>query len=93
MGAVAGGEAECGINVGFDLYYYLTGTKYYLEARPHRGLQLVGAVLPSMAAVYVRNDSDVQSVEDLRGQRILGRFNAQPAIGGSVTRYNGIGPF
>mgnify|MGYP000207780843 CR=1 FL=1 len=81
MAAVAGGEAECGINVGFDLVYYVTGRKYYLETGPHRSLQLVGAVLPSMAAMYVRNDSDVKSVGDLKGQRIPGRFNAQPAIG------------
>ena len=81
MAAVAGGEAECGINVGFDLHYYVTGTKYYQEEGPHRELQLVAAMLPSTAAIYVRNDSDVQSVEDLRGKRLPGRFNAQPSIG------------
>jgi len=32
--------------------------------------------------MYVRNDSDVKSVRDLKGLRIPGRFNAQPAIGG-----------
>ena len=81
MAAVAGGEAECGINVGFDLHYYVTGTKYYLEEGPHRELQLVAAMLPSTAAIYVRNDSDVQSIEDLKGKRLPGRFNAQPSIG------------
>lgn len=81
MAAVIGGEAECGINVAFDLYYYVTGSKYYLETGPNRGLQLVGAVLPSTAAMYVRNDSNFHSIEDLKGQRIPGRFNAQPAIG------------
>ena len=81
MAAVVGGEAECGINVGFDLHYYVTGTKHYLREGPHRRLQLVGAVLPSMVAMYVRNASHVQSIEDLKGLRVPGRFNAQPAIG------------
>jgi len=81
MAAVAGGEAECGINIGFDLHFYVTGTKYYRTTGAHPDLQLVGAILPSTAAMYVRVDSAVVAIDGLKGKRIPGRFNAQPAIG------------
>lgn len=81
MPAVAGGEADCGINVAFDLAYYVNGTAFYEVEGPHPDLQMVGAVLPSIVALYVKDDSPVQSIEDLSGLRVPGGLNAQLAIG------------
>ncbi len=81
MPAVAGGEAECGINIAYDLAYYVNGSTYYAKDGAHPGLRMVAAVLPSQLAMYVRKDSDINSVEDLRGKRVPSELNAQLAIG------------
>lgn len=79
--AVAGGEAECGLNVIFDVAYYVTGTAFYAGEGTHENLRLVAAILPSQVALYVRKDAPLQSVADLRGKRVPGGLNAQLAIG------------
>ena len=81
MPAVAGGEAECGINIAYDLAYYVNGSAYYAKDGAHPGLRMVAAVLPSQLAMYVRKDSDINSVADLRGKRVPSELNAQLAIG------------
>ena len=81
MPAVAGGEAECGINIAYDLSYYVNGTSYYSKDGAHPSLQMVAAVLPSQLAMYVRKDSDLTTVADLKGKRVPSELNAQLAIG------------
>lgn len=81
MPAVAGGEAECGINIAYDLSYYVNGTEYYAKDGAHPSLRMVAAVLPSQLAMYVRKDSDLNSVADLKGKRVPSDLNAQLAIG------------
>ncbi len=79
--AVAGGEAECGLNVIFDVAYYANGTAFYAGEGKHENLRLVAAILPSQVALYVRKDAPLQTVADLRGKRVPGGLNAQLAIG------------
>ncbi len=81
MPTVAGGEAECGINVAFDLAYYVNGTAYYANDGAHPSLRMVAAVLPSQLAMYVRKDSDIDTVAGLKGKRVPSELNAQLAIG------------
>lgn len=81
MPAVAGGEAECGINIAYDLSYYVNGTEYYAKDGAHPSLRMVAAVLPSQLAMYVRKDSDISSISDLKGKRVPSELNAQLAIG------------
>lgn len=81
MPPVAGGEAECGINTAYDVAYYVEGSHYYQAEGAHPALKMAGAVLPSLVAMYVKNDSPVQSISDLKGQRVPGGLNAQLAIG------------
>ncbi len=80
MPAVAGGEAECGIATAYDLAYYVGGGAYYEAEGSHPALRAVAAVLPSLVAIYVKADSDIESLSDLRGKRVPGELNAQPAI-------------
>jgi TRAP transporter TAXI family solute receptor len=81
MPPVVGGEADCGVNTAYDLAYYVNGSNYYSDEGKHENLRMVGAVLPSLVAMYVREDSEVQSIADLEGMRIPGGLNAQLAIG------------
>ncbi|MDR6263489.1 TAXI family TRAP transporter solute-binding subunit [Roseobacter sp. N2S] len=91
MPAVAGGEAECGINVAFDLAYFVNGTAYYEKDGAHPSLRMVAAVLPSQLAMYVRKDSDINSVADLKGKRVPSELNAQLAIGAVYETFLAVG--
>jgi uncharacterized protein len=81
MPAVAGGEAECGINIAYDLAYYVNGTEYYAKDGKHPNLRMVAAVLPSQLTMYAKKDSPISIVADLKGQRVPSGLNAQLAIG------------
>lgn len=93
MPPVAGGDAECGINVAYDLSYYFGGTNYYAAEGTHENLRLVGPMLPSLITMYVRTDSDIAGIGDLRGRRVPGGLSAQLAIGEvyeTVLRFAGL---
>lgn len=79
--AVAGGEADCGINVGFDVSYYANGTGFYDGGGTHDTLRMVAGVLQSQVALYVKHDAPHSTIEDLKGLRVPGGLNAQLAIG------------
>lgn len=81
MPAVVGGDAECGINIAYDLSYYVNGTEYYEQDGKHENLRMVGAVLPTLTTMYAKKDSSIESPADLRGLRVPGGLNAQLAIG------------
>ena len=91
MPAVAGGEAECGVNLTFDVVYYTQGIEFYSAEGAHPNLRMVGAMLPSLITMYVRNDSPAQSIADLRGQRVPGGLNAQLSIGAIYDTYLELG--
>ena len=87
MPAVAGGEADCGVNVAYDVSYYVEGTQFYKSDGPHKNLRMVAAVLPSQVTMYVKDDSTVKDLADLKGKRIPGGLNAQLAIGAIYDTY------
>ena len=87
MPAVAGGEADCGVNVAYDVSYYVNGTEFYAAEGPHPNLRMVAAVLPSQVTMYVKDDSPVKAVSDLKGMRVPGGLNAQLAIGAIYETY------
>ena len=87
MPPVVNGEADCGVNTAYDVAYYANGTEYYKDGGPHQNLRMVGAVLPSLVSMYVKTDSDVKTLADLRGHRIPSGLNAQLAIGAIYETY------
>ena len=87
MPAVAGGEADCGVNVAFDLSCYVNGAAFYEADGRHDNLRMVGAVLPSQVTLYVKADSPLQSISDLKGLRYPGGLNAQLVIGAVYETY------
>ncbi len=91
MPAVAGGEADCGINVGFDLSYYVNGTGFYEGQDQHPNLRMAAAVLDSQVALFVNQDADQTTVADLKGLRVPSGLNAQAAIGQVYDTYLSIG--
>ena len=77
---VAGGQAEFGIANFFDNVFFVTGTGEYEGEGAKPDVRVVGNLIPLTVGFYVKKDSPVRRLEDLKGLRIGGGFNAQKTI-------------
>jgi TRAP transporter TAXI family solute receptor len=76
---VNAGELDfCGANV-LELRYALTGTKYF-QGRPMPNLRVVSVLLPLRTAFFVKADSPIKSLKDLKGKRIPSDYSAQKVV-------------
>ena len=66
---VNAGEIEFGIANVVQLTYAVNGTGMS-EGRPNSNLKMVATLMPFRSAYIVRKDSDIKSVEDLKGRRV-----------------------
>jgi TRAP transporter TAXI family solute receptor len=80
---VNAGEIEFGIANVVQLTYAVNGTGMS-EGRPNANLKLVATLMPFRSAYIVRKDSDIESVEDLKGRRVP--VFADKALGDYVTK-------
>lgn len=85
--AVASKDIECGLNSIYDMAFYVTGTSYFSGQPKHENVKLAAAILPARLSGYVRANSDIQSVGDLKGKRVPSEFNAQESIRVAVEAY------
>jgi uncharacterized protein len=81
MYAVEAGTAEFGMGNAFDTAFFVTGTGEYEGHGPQKNLRQVAAVLPYRVAMFVRADSDIKSLADLKGKRVSAGFDSQKTIG------------
>lgn len=72
------GEIALGLNTGIDSYLSYNGLPPYAE--PRRNLRLLGMMFPLRIMYMVRADSDMYSIEDLRGKRVVVTFRANAAL-------------
>ena len=47
------------------------------DKRPQKNIRMVAAMFPVTIGIFVRKDSGIRSLEDLRGKRVAGRFTKQ----------------
>ena len=80
---VNAGEIEFGIANVVQLTYAINGTGMS-EGRPNSNLKMVATLMPFRSAYIVRKDSDIKSVEDLKGRRVP--VFADKALGDYVTK-------
>ena len=80
---VNAGEIEFGIANVVQLTYAVNGTGMS-EGRPNANLKMVATLMPFRSAYIVRKDSDIESVEDLKGRRVP--VFADKALGDYVTK-------
>jgi uncharacterized protein len=76
---VATGELEFGLSNLDEFLAALNGEQHF-EGRPHPDLRVLGLLYPLRAAIFVRADSDIESIEDLRGRPMVDGFTAQRTI-------------
>jgi len=80
MYGVDAGTAQFGIANNFDSIFFKTGTGTYEGEGEHHNIRIVGKVTPLAVALYVKKDSPIKSLKDLKGKRLGGGFTAQKTI-------------
>lgn len=65
-------------NIAASSFAYLgTGT---FEGKKQANIRLVAVLFPLYSAFYVRNDSDIKTLSDLKGKRVPTRFTKQKIV-------------
>lgn len=81
LDAVNNGAADFGLGNSFDTTFYVDGARYYKDKGPHHNIRYVASFQPYRVGMFVRKDSDIYSISDLKGKRVSSGFNAQKTIG------------
>lgn len=77
--AVAAGEFEFGISNVEEMRVVVTGDRWF-EGRKYEDLRAVAIAYPLRLAMFVRNDSPIKTIADLKGKRVVAGFTSQKTI-------------
>lgn len=77
---VHNGTLPFSINNAFDVSFSVTASGYRKGQTKLTNIRMVSVLMPTLVGMYVRKDSDIQALKDLKGKRVPGGFNAQPTI-------------
>jgi TRAP transporter TAXI family solute receptor len=78
--AVNDGSAELSLASLSDVQQYVTGTVDWAGKGEHRNIRVISRLIPIQTAGFVRKDSPIKSLADLRGKRISWGYGAQKAV-------------
>lgn len=78
--AVNGAEAEFGIANSYEFFLGVTGTGIY-QGQQLRDLRMVSVLYPIRNAFWVRKDSPIKTIGDLKGKKVPGGWTAQKIVG------------
>lgn len=73
--AVNKGQLQFALANALETRYAVTGTGAY-EGRKQENIRVVGVMLPLRVAIFVRKDSPIKTIADLKGKRVPGVFAA-----------------
>jgi uncharacterized protein len=76
---VDSGELDIGFVNTLEMTDAFTGTGTF-DGRPQANIRMVGVMFPIRVGMFVRDDSDMQSVEDLKGKRLAWGYTSQQII-------------
>jgi TRAP transporter TAXI family solute receptor len=77
--AVNAGQMQLGLANIAEITWAVQGKEHF-EGRPHKELRAVAIMYPLRSAIFVRKDSDIKSLTDLKGKRALDGFTSQKII-------------
>jgi len=77
--SIEAGEMQLGLANIAEIRYALEGTDHF-EGRPHRSLRAVAIMYPLRSAIFVRKDSPIKTLADLKGRPALDGFTSQKII-------------
>jgi TRAP transporter TAXI family solute receptor len=87
MFAVEAGNAEFSMVNAFDTTFFVTGTGEYEGKGPQKDLREVSVMIPYRVGIFVRKNSNIKSMADLKGKRVPAGFDAQKTIGRIVAAH------
>lgn len=73
------GELEFSVSNSIPVYYAQRGAAMFRD-RPQETVRMVAALYNLNVAFFVRAESDIQSMEDLRGRRVATEFTGQRVL-------------
>jgi TRAP transporter TAXI family solute receptor len=76
---VASGGIEFGVANLQEVNYALEGREWF-EGNANPDLRIVGLIMPLIEAIFVRADSDIMEIADLKGQPMVDGYTAQQTI-------------
>lgn len=77
---VSSGDMEFSISNSMPLAYAKMG-KAMFKGRPQKGARMVAALFNLNVGFFVRKDSDIKTLGDLKGKRLSSKFTKQKNIG------------
>ena len=80
MEPVNDGSAELSIATLSDVQQYVTGTVDYAGRGPKQNIRLIARMVPLTTVAYVRKDSPIKTLSDIKGKRISVTYHAQKAV-------------
>lgn len=77
--AVNGGRMQLGLANIAEVTYAVQGEEHF-DGRPQKDLRAVAIMYPLRSAIFVRKDSDIKSLKDLKGRPVVDGFTSQKII-------------
>lgn len=77
--AVNAGDMQLGLANIAELAWAVEGKEHF-EGRPHKDLRAVAVMYPLRSAIFVRKDSPIKDLKDLKGRPALDGFTSQKII-------------
>jgi len=78
--SVNDGSAELSLATISDLQMYVTGTVDYAGKGEKKNIRMISRTIPIRTVFYVRNDSPIKSISDLKGKRVSVGYGAQKSV-------------
>jgi TRAP transporter TAXI family solute receptor len=78
--AVEKGEIELSVSTDYDVLYFIEGVHEYAGSGRKQNIRIAMRVLPLPGVMFVRKDSDIKTLADLRGRRLGSGFNSQKSV-------------
>jgi len=76
---VGANEMEFGVCNLEEFLYAYQGTEWF-NGRANPDLRVVGLIMPLVEAIFVRKDSDIKTIADLKGKAMVDGYTAQNTI-------------
>jgi len=77
--SISAGQLEFGLVNHWETVQAMTGTGLY-KGKPQPNLRVIGIIAPLRVTLFVKKDSPIKTIADLRGKRVPGDYASQRIV-------------